>query len=316
MTLDIPMTQKPVPLVDLIHGYPRSPRETLGDFVILPRLIDKCRATLNGTNGEYHYNHPNTMDQVFFHYFGIDGKALQDFIATGAEDQQILIWILQHSRVQDREHIVQWSNRARATRLSDLDPQIQLTLNDYIQSNLPKGAVIYYAFDVHDIEERRLQAHLWDIKQHQKSEPKEHQAKDLSVRFPRSPRETLGDFIILPRMIDKCRALLNGSVGPYKFNGGMDRALFDFTQVDAEAFKTFVATGADDDAILEWFQSASAVKDRQAIIQWGNQLRDMTISDLPADKQVYLEDYIHAHIPKGRVIYRWFDLYDIEEKRI
>jgi hypothetical protein len=31
--------------------------------------------------------------------------------------------------------------------------------------------------------------------------------------------------------------------------------------------------------------------------------------------QAYLEDYIEECLP-GRVVYHWFDVYDIEEKRI
>lgn len=36
---------------NLAQRLPRSPRVRLGGFVILPRIPDKCRATLAGTNG-------------------------------------------------------------------------------------------------------------------------------------------------------------------------------------------------------------------------------------------------------------------------
>jgi len=32
--------------------------------------------------------------------------------------------------------------------------------------------------------------------------------------------------------------------------------------------------------------------------------------------QVFMEDYIAEFVPKGRVVYHWFDVYDLEEKRI
>jgi len=41
---------------DLTQSPPRSPRVRLGGFAHLPRLIDKARATLAGTNGEYNYD--------------------------------------------------------------------------------------------------------------------------------------------------------------------------------------------------------------------------------------------------------------------
>jgi hypothetical protein len=31
----------------------------LGGFALLPRMLDKCRATIAGKQGEYHYNCPN-----------------------------------------------------------------------------------------------------------------------------------------------------------------------------------------------------------------------------------------------------------------
>ena len=35
---------------------PRSPRQRLGGYAIMPRMIDKGRATIAGTAGEYHFD--------------------------------------------------------------------------------------------------------------------------------------------------------------------------------------------------------------------------------------------------------------------
>ena len=43
---------------DLTKQPPRSPRVRLGGYVILPRMLDKGRATIAGKNGEYHYACP------------------------------------------------------------------------------------------------------------------------------------------------------------------------------------------------------------------------------------------------------------------
>ena len=48
---------------DLTKQPPRSPRVRLGGYVILPRMLDKGRATIAGKNGEYHYACP--LDQQF-----------------------------------------------------------------------------------------------------------------------------------------------------------------------------------------------------------------------------------------------------------
>ena len=49
---------------DLTQFPPRSPRVRLGGYAILPRMLDKGRATLAGKNGEYHYACP--LDQGFW----------------------------------------------------------------------------------------------------------------------------------------------------------------------------------------------------------------------------------------------------------
>ncbi len=45
-------------------------------------------------------------------------------------------------------------------------------------------------------------------------------------------------------------------------------------------------------------------------------MREMCLGDMPDKIQEFLEDYIPEHLPKGRIVYRWFDIYDIEEQRL
>lgn len=141
-------------------------------------------------------------------------------------------------------------------------------------------------------------------------------ALDLTKAYPRSPRETLGGYVIAARTLDRCRALLNGTLGEYNYNGGMDQQFFNFTGIDPEAFKAFVATGASDEEVADWVQKHSQVQERLDIVKWNNRLRAMTIADIPDRSQLFMEDYIPRVIPKGRVVYRWFDVYDIEEGRL
>ena len=56
--------------MNLTQRPPRSPRIRLGGYVILPRMLDKGRATIASTNGEYHYNCP--LDQHFVTFAGIN----------------------------------------------------------------------------------------------------------------------------------------------------------------------------------------------------------------------------------------------------
>jgi len=140
-------------------------------------------------------------------------------------------------------------------------------------------------------------------------------AKDLTKEFPRSPRETLAGYIHAARMTDKCRAVVAGTNGEYHYNCPLDRFLFDFTGIDAEVFKAFIATGPDDVAVAEWITAHSKVKDRGAVVAWNNKMRDMRLSELPLPLQEFLEGYIPKFIPKNRLVRVWFDVYDLEEGR-
>ena len=61
-------------------------------------------------------------------------------------------------------------------------------------------------------------------------------ALDLRTGCPRSPNESLGFYVLLPRIIDKCRALVAGTQGEYNYNCPLDRQFFDWAEVDAEQF--------------------------------------------------------------------------------
>ena len=81
--------------MNLTQHAPRSPRIRLGGYVILPRMLDKWRAVIAGTNGEYHYNCP--LDEHFLKFAGIDPEPLLEQLKTGKGDGEILDWINAHS---------------------------------------------------------------------------------------------------------------------------------------------------------------------------------------------------------------------------
>lgn len=93
---------------DLNNHPPRSCRIRLGGYVILPRMLDKCRALLAGTQGEYHYACP--IDQRFLQFAGIDPEALKAEVAKGLNDGEILGWVEKNStRKPEPWEIAQWS---------------------------------------------------------------------------------------------------------------------------------------------------------------------------------------------------------------
>lgn len=139
---------------------------------------------------------------------------------------------------------------------------------------------------------------------------------DLSTDYPRSPREMLGGYVVAARALDKCRATINGTAGDYHFDCPLDKLFFGFTGISVAGFKSYVATGATDAEVADWIVANARSRPLSEVIQWNNDLRGRRIADMPAELQEFLEGYIPEFIPKNRPVYVWFDVYDIEEKRI
>lgn len=140
---------------DLTKTYPRSPREMLGGYVIAARCVDKCRAFLLGINGEYNY-WPCSLAGLLFAYTGITPDRFKEVVATGATDEELGTWLKNHSQVQDRQAMIEWNNKMRDLRLSEMAPSVQAYMEDYIPKYVPTHRPVYTYFDVYDLEEKRF----------------------------------------------------------------------------------------------------------------------------------------------------------------
>ena len=85
-----------IPSPDLTQRPPRSPRTRLGGYVILARMLDKARATINGKNGEFHYDCP--IDQHILKFLGVDAAVLLEELKKGKSDGEILEWVQANSK--------------------------------------------------------------------------------------------------------------------------------------------------------------------------------------------------------------------------
>jgi hypothetical protein len=139
---------------DLTKEYPRSPRETLAGYVIAARTLDKCRAAVAGTLGEYHFDCP--LDRRFFDFTGITAKEFKTCVATGATDAEVARWITKRAKKRPRIEIIKWNNHHRSLRLCEMPDELQEFLEDYIPKFIPKNRPVYYWFDVYDLEEERI----------------------------------------------------------------------------------------------------------------------------------------------------------------
>ena len=134
--------------------------------------------------------------------------------------------------------------------------------------------------------------------------------------FPRSPRAKLGGYVLAARAVDKCRADILGQIGEYHTDCPIDKIWLEFAEIDYPSFRSVVETGATDEEIGVWIEQNAKKRPRSEIVVWNNQQRDARMSDLPPELQEFMEDYIEQNVPRHRIVYRFFDIYDLEEERL
>jgi hypothetical protein len=90
----------------------RSPRETLGGYVILARLIDKVRLHMQGKlPPEYIGNllkPGTTLDGRFLTFTGLDAEGLRRAILASKTDAEILAWVERHAKPHSEAEKRQW----------------------------------------------------------------------------------------------------------------------------------------------------------------------------------------------------------------
>src|SRR5579864_3981703 len=106
-----------IPLLapNLAKQAPHSPRERLAGFVIARRAVDKCRASLAGTLGQYHYDSP--LDNSLFSFKGITAEKFKAAVRAANSDEDIGIWLQANGTPKTEVEIKAWSNEMEASSL-------------------------------------------------------------------------------------------------------------------------------------------------------------------------------------------------------
>ncbi|NCY22247.1 DUF5069 domain-containing protein, partial [bacterium] len=135
---------------DLTRLPPRSPRVRLGGYVILPRILDKCRATLAKKNGDYSFNCP--LDQYFLKFAGINPIALRRQVARGLGDGEILVWIQKNQKHRrSGQEIEVWSDFMNRRAPASIDQRERM--NSYQKTANADRDDITTWFDVLDLDD-------------------------------------------------------------------------------------------------------------------------------------------------------------------
>lgn len=80
----------------------RSPRERLGGYLLLPRLIDKVRLYARGTLppeyvGNLLKSTGSTLDGRFLSFTGLHAEKLREAILSAKSDDAVLSWVERHA---------------------------------------------------------------------------------------------------------------------------------------------------------------------------------------------------------------------------
>ncbi len=135
---------------DLTQRAPRSPRVRLGGFAVLPRVLDKCRATIAKKNGEFNFNCP--LDQRFFEFVGVSADKFQKETAKGKSDSEMLAWVEKNAKNHPCPGTIHiWSQLMEARAPSSIETRGYMS---EAQAKLaPKREDITTWFDLLDVDD-------------------------------------------------------------------------------------------------------------------------------------------------------------------
>jgi hypothetical protein len=105
----------PIVSKDLTKRAPKSPRERIGGFVIAGRAIDKCRASLDGNLGDYHFD--CLLDKVLFTFKGITAEQFKAVVAAAKTYEEVGEWLLGNGTSRTALEVKAWSDKTEASSL-------------------------------------------------------------------------------------------------------------------------------------------------------------------------------------------------------
>jgi hypothetical protein len=141
--------------MDLRKSFPRSMRVKTEGYVHLARMIDKCRAVLAGTEGEYIY--PCPMDDRLMEFAGITADQFTAVVKANPSDEAVVKWFTQKARAHPPAELEAWNRMMLSRGASTPEKQAYFNkLRDAINSS--RTDLTSWA-DLQDLEEGRNVPH-------------------------------------------------------------------------------------------------------------------------------------------------------------
>jgi len=141
--------------MDLRKGFPRSMRVKMQGYVHLARMIDKCRAVLAGTEGEYIY--PCPMDERLMEFACVTPDQFTTAVKSNQADEGVAEWFLKTAKAHSTAELNVWNemmlNRGPST------PKKQDYFNKLRDAVDPSRTDLTAWSDLQDLEEGRTVPH-------------------------------------------------------------------------------------------------------------------------------------------------------------
>jgi hypothetical protein len=137
--------------MDLRRGFPRSMRVRMEGYVHLARMIDKCRAVLAGTEGEYIY--PCPMDDRLMEFAGLTAEQFTNAVKSNQTDDAVAQWFRHLAKPHPQAELEEW-NRMMLSR-GPSTPEKQASFNKYRDAVDPSRTDLTSWADLQDLEEGR-----------------------------------------------------------------------------------------------------------------------------------------------------------------
>ncbi len=137
--------------MDLRKDFPRSMRVKMAGYVHLARMVDKCRAMLAKTEGEYIY--PCPMDERLMEFTGITSDQFTAAVKANPSDDTVAKWLTQTAKAHSPAELESW-NRMMLSR-GPSSPASMVKFKKYLDTIDPSRTDLTAWADLQDLEEGR-----------------------------------------------------------------------------------------------------------------------------------------------------------------
>ncbi len=135
---------------------------------------------------------------------------------------------------------------------------------------------------------------------------------DLTKTMPRSVSSMMLGIVQLARTTDKAKALAHGKIADYKYDCPMDHGLFEYLNMEPEAFLNVVRGAKNDSEIETYAKTFVAKKDPRNIEAFNKKW----LSAVPSGESLEHFEELRSKIAPSRTdVVSWSDLLDLEEGR-